>query len=123
MIVMDKNFTTIEQSKKLLELGITANSADCYWEQCSDSLIGDWEYKCFVGKSSSIKNNLFSFRNGYTVPCWSLGNLIKIYISCIGSIFLDSSRFVEKESLVDIIISIFEQKIQEDQFNFTKLEK
>ena len=29
---MDKNFTTIEQSKKLLELGIPANSADCYWE-------------------------------------------------------------------------------------------
>lgn len=123
MIVMEKNFTTIEQSKKLLELGIPANSADCYWEQCSDSLTGDWEYKCFVGKSSAIKNNLFSFRNGYTVPCWSLGNLIKIYMSCIGSIFLDSSRFVEKESLVDVIISIFEQKIQENQFNFTKLEK
>jgi hypothetical protein len=108
---MNSNFTTIEQSNRLLELGLPKNSADLYYNKFG-ALEAIPEYR-----------NFNEFCDSTDTPCWSLGNLIKIYMSCIGSIFLDSSRFVEKESLVDIIISIFEQKIQENQFNFTKLEK
>ena len=32
---LQQNFTTTEQSKRLLELGVPADSADCYFEKCT----------------------------------------------------------------------------------------
>lgn len=58
---LQNNFTTPEQSKRLLELGVPADSADCFF---TDS-----------GKRE-IKNTPFDIL--YT-PCWSVGRLIEIY--------------------------------------------
>jgi len=71
------NYTSIEQSKKLLELGLKPETADMHYE-----LVGR-EYKFFPTESVAIKQNLFSFRNGYTIPCWSINELIKIMPSPI----------------------------------------
>lgn len=80
---LQNNFTTPEQSKRLLELGVPADSADCYWSFRSDSLTENWGYRCYIGESPAIKNNLFSYRQGYTLPCWSVGRLIEIYHICV----------------------------------------
>ena len=67
------NYTTIEQSKKLIELGLDPKTADMYYEQ---EIGRKTDVK--VGKSLAIEQNLFSFRNGYEIPCWSLGALIDL---------------------------------------------
>ena len=73
--------TTIEQSKKLIKLGINVNTADMTYNAIVVSgedkmLINGWKLK--VGLDSEIKDNDFSYRNGYTIPAWSLSALLDI---------------------------------------------
>lgn len=72
------NYTTIEQSKKLIELGLDPDTADMWYEQIAEDLGGPVQWKAFVGKNSAIQYNLFSYRKGYIIPCWSLGALIEL---------------------------------------------
>jgi hypothetical protein len=68
-----KAYTTIEQSRKLATI-LPLESADMYYE-CTKE---EPEYKVHVGRSIAIAYNLFSCRNGHTIPCWSLASLIVI---------------------------------------------
>jgi hypothetical protein len=69
---LQNNFTTPEQSKRLLELGVPAASADCYYDQyriLQYRTIDDYGYDFFG----------LNFR---FIPCWSVGRLIEIYEIC-----------------------------------------
>jgi hypothetical protein len=73
-------YTTVEQSKKLAEI-LPVESADMYY---TSTMYGEqmritytvWEVH--LGLDIAIKENLFSHRNGYTVPCWSLAALLGV---------------------------------------------
>lgn len=71
-----KGYTDLEQSKKLAEI-LTVESADMRWEQV-DLITGDTEWRPLLGLDVAIKDNLFSYRNGYTIPCWSLAALLDV---------------------------------------------
>ena len=78
------NYTSIEQSKKLLELGLKAETADMTYFAITEGernkmVIKDW--KAEIGLNSAITNNLFSYRNGYVIPCWSVGTLLELISS------------------------------------------
>lgn len=71
-------YTTVEQSKKLNEI-LPGESADMYYTATAYGeqmriLWTNWEVH--LGLDIAIKDNLFSHRNGYTVPCWSLAALL-----------------------------------------------
>lgn len=72
-----KSYTDLEQSKKLAEI-LPVESADMTWEQVTNSLTKDFTWKPTIGLDSAIKYNLFSYRNGYVLPCWSLAALIEV---------------------------------------------
>ena len=63
------NYTSIEQVKHLLELGLDSNSADMLWEQHNKEepyvTIKPWTTK---GKSIGA----------HILPCWSLGALLEV---------------------------------------------
>lgn len=63
------NFTTIEQSKRLLELGLPAWTADCFYDA--------------YGRKFTQYESLFNDYPHLT-PCWSVGRLIEMYHICIG---------------------------------------
>ena len=67
--------TTVEQSKHLIELGLNPTIADMTYKKVADSL---FEYELQVGLDVSIKDNLFSSRNWYVVPAWSLSALLRL---------------------------------------------
>ena len=67
------NYTSIEKSKKLAKI-LPLESADMYYE-CTKE---EPEYKVYVGRNIAITYNLFSYRNGYTIPCWSLAALLDV---------------------------------------------
>ena len=69
-------YTSLEQAKRLVDAGLDAKTADMYYEQESDTLCGDYEWRAKVGTNPAIQNDLFSYRQGYTKPCWSVGRLI-----------------------------------------------
>lgn len=70
------NYTTIEQSKKLLELGLNPDSADMFYneepDECYPKDIVDTKYPMVIreGQKHYLKE--------YGVPCWSLGALLEL---------------------------------------------
>lgn len=79
---MNKICTSIEQSKKLIKLGIDVNSADMYWLNRHIDLT-ETKYEVFVINKS---NKYIDFFKSYAVaieakeiiPAWSLGALLEI---------------------------------------------
>lgn len=74
---LQNSYTTHEQSKRLLELGLPADSADCFY-RCEDS---DYIYVLY-NKSFSRMQALMKYKKEI-IPCWSVGRLIEIYHICV----------------------------------------
>ena len=62
------NYTTVEQSKKLLELGLNPGSADMGYNGVEDRDIGKIRY-------DRVANTI---PNMNSIPCWSLGSLLSV---------------------------------------------
>lgn len=84
---LQSNFTTPEQTKRLLELGVPANSADCYYNDifCKS----DWQNAPIYIRQSVSEIDSHFFENahaGHVYPCWSVGKLMEILKTCITDI-------------------------------------
>lgn len=66
------NFTTKEQSKRLLELGLPIDSADCFFD--------GWEK--LVYRDERYNDSNFFETHPECVPCWSVGRLLEIICKC-----------------------------------------
>lgn len=67
---MGKICTTVEQSRKLIELGIDADSSDMYYQALGD---GHYENRPLVSGLHRFKFNL---------PAWSLSKLLELMPKC-----------------------------------------
>lgn len=114
MKTLQNNFTTAEQSKRLLELGVPADSADCYYVSYKDS--EDCEISI---RTKGDTGNAF-FKVVSYVPCWSVGRLLEIYVIVRG---LDISYLpIERgEDMVKYLIRLYEEKAKD--MDFSKLEE
>ena len=103
---LQNNFTTPEQSKQLLEIGLPADSADCFLSL--DSHV----YVLSVDPFSVYYAQLVD----PIIPCWSVGRLIEIFLLCspYKSIEINKSDKVEQ-----MIVSMGNERILLD---FSKLE-
>lgn len=78
---LQNNFTTPEQSKRLLELGVLVNSADCYLDVANNRrgmLAINGRYEMDVPDNIICKDGSPCY-----LPCWSLGRLIEIVLKCL----------------------------------------
>lgn len=84
MKTLQNNFTTPEQSKKMLELGVLANSADCYYTK--EEIEGNiYWFDLHIKREYQPHTSLHaSIIWGDTLPCWSVGRLIEISEICSG---------------------------------------
>ena len=64
------NYTTVEQSKKLTELGLDPSTADMCWKR-----IFDEDHQMSDYRVELLPYKLYS---GIGVPCWSVGRLIEL---------------------------------------------
>ena len=83
---LQNNFTTPEQSKRLLELGVPAYSADMYYATYKREG-SEHEYLCNDGTPSVINIHrglsVGNFRTqSNLIPSWSVGRLIEILETC-----------------------------------------
>lgn len=118
------NFTTPEQSKRLLELGVPADSADCFWFDERDLMfLKDELY------SDEAKDGEWVRATDY-LPCWSVGRLIEIYLICNevidnvtelhhSAIKIDVREF----NTVEYLISKLTNKVKKNKEFFSKLEE
>ena len=71
-------WTTIDEAKRLVAAQVDLNSADMSYVE------GPFTWTLSAVPSIAVKNNLFSFRQGYEWPCWSLGALLQLLPKQIG---------------------------------------
>lgn len=71
-----KSFTSLEQSMKLSEI-LPLESADMTWSK-ETTITDETEWYITLGLDVAITSNLFSYRNGYLLPCWSLSALLSV---------------------------------------------
>lgn len=74
---LQKNYTTPEQSKKLLELGMPIESADIAMLDTPDDPFDPF----IIAGDMTIWRDL---NKGYGIPSWSVGRLIEIWQICVG---------------------------------------
>jgi len=111
------NFTTPKQSKRLLELGVPADSADCY---CGK----DGKLHCII--DGTIPYSLL-WETG-CIPCWSVGRLIEIILLCHTS---NDSGIMFNKSLYELsyctniqwCIRVLESRLKCGHMDFSKLEE
>ena len=72
---LQNNFTTPEQSKRLLELGVPADSADCYYT-------GNFCFNWIKSDVDKIDWNAKVGSKNFYLPCWSVGRLMEIIDMC-----------------------------------------
>lgn len=117
---LQNNFTTPEQSRRLLALGIPADSADCYFGQYSfmKLIIGEYEK---VGCGAKVGNEY------YYLPCWSTGRLIEIMLLCYQFDLTSCACMrvyltdVLQKDLINILIADIERN--KNKIDFSKLEE
>lgn len=117
---LQNNFTTPEQSKKLLELGVPADSADCYRTNTYEKRIRQY--------APETSSNFF-INHPHQIPCWSVGRLIEIYEECVGLYYKHSRDDEQNDNLAESIIYKFENAIDNGNnypdlypiINFSKL--
>lgn len=125
-----KAFTDLEQSKKLVKI-LPLESADMTYSALTEGMrdkmtIIDWEVT--VGLDIAIKENLFSYREGYILPCWSLAALFNVLPKIVNNetLFVETSAtlwhvgyrnvyIARADNLIDacyeMIIKLHEQKL------------
>ncbi len=122
MKILQNHFTTQEQSKRLLELGVPADSADCYYQNAIDARIipAGRLYKEYTDSLTGLNRKIWYFK-----PCWSVGRLIEISIICGIGDRVPNELYINKYSLVDSLVEniIFrlERIARVNEIDFSKL--
>jgi hypothetical protein len=97
---LQSNFTTPEQSKRLLELGVPMNSANCYitWKLDHTPKVNVLDNETYL--------ELIDHMSQITIPCWSVGRLIEILKECTNNEDDLIDIFVELQYSNDILTTI-----------------
>ena len=116
---LQNNFTTHEQSKRLLELGVPADSADQVY-------YGDivWGAHEFLSPEHPYSETVKRHGNIAT-PCWSVGRLIEIFKKVTDRVvFLSRVETIDYSiDNIDAWIYAFEYHLSTKEVDFSKLEE
>lgn len=116
MKTLQNNFTTPEQSKRLLELGLPADSADMWYIGSLDKR--GVKYGSFPVFPNSVDYQIFD----RDIPCWSVGRLIEIYVNLSSHEYV-SLIFKKTFTPMDKILDKFEKDVKNGLLDFSKLEE
>lgn len=112
--------TSIEESKRLLELGIKPESADMCWTNASFkgiNYVDPWRLNSLtvdeVKKALSTPSHFFEWTKGWkVVPAWSLGKLFDIAWELDPNQVLSFQKG-EKMDLIAIMVDFIEMLVRE----------
>lgn len=119
---LQKDFTTPEQSRRLLELGVPAWTANLYFyeEGCisnNDEPSGVIPYDEVYEDNS--KETMFS--SFVELPCWSVGRLMEIFAICFDPDFIHFDTYTDGINFLQQMMDKFETYAE--NMDFSKLEE
>ena len=117
MKTLQNNFTTIEQSKRLLELGVPADSADMYYQNALPEPKVIPVGRKFQEYTNSIEGAMRHI--WYFIPCWSVGRLMEIY-KIVGEEAGQCISCSKAQTQVESLVQLYEENI--GLLDFSKLE-
>ena len=111
---LQSNYTTPEQSKRLLELGVPEWTADLRYRICkvNDSILGN----PYLTKGKKYTGSHFNS----SLPCWSVGRLIEIY-KIVGEEAGQCISCSKNQTQVESLVQLYEENI--GLLDFSKLEE
>ena len=113
---LQNNYTTPEQSKRLLELGLPADSADLGIVE--DIMHGDTEI---------LRVPYSQWCKGYeniSTPCWSVGRLIEIVDMCsVKQDYVGKFEFEINKSYIQTMVYLIIGLLHDKELDFSKLEE
>ena len=128
MKTLQSDFTTPEQSEKLLAMGIPANTADFYYERHSDIKFERMNIRL---NKIELADDFFEKHNLYT-PHWSTGRLMEIAHICSDSTlsYKEEANEIQKfkeehkcETLIEAVIMCIADAVSIGGMDFSKLEE
>lgn len=114
---LQSNYTTTEQSKRLLELGVPANSADCI-------RVIETNLVFFIPEGRNVEYYIDKYNNERNIkaePCWSVGQLIEIVRIC--NSFLNGRTFHLVENMCDSLMALIEIYASGGKMDLSKLKE
>ena len=109
------NYTTVEQSKRLVEyFGLLVDTADLM--QITD--VDGGEFIMAVNDSTQI-HDLVESNPDKVIPIWSVGRLIEIYAIAMDSDFIEFDTYANSPCVLTELLEKFENSI--DLLDFTRL--
>lgn len=110
MSKLQSNFTTLEQSRMLLELGVPADSADCFYDHYRNLEVRTY---------SKLASTFFETYTRFT-PCWSVGRLIEI-LEIVGENAGQCVSTTKSTSRIESLVQLYEENAT--LLDFSKLEE
>ena len=114
---LQNNFTTAEQSKRLLELGVPADSADLFYSKFECETFVNRPALCYDKRYSGIVP--YGYEKDY-LPCWSVGRLIEIY-EIVGENAGQCVSTTKSTSRIESLVQLYEENAT--LLDFSKLEE
>ena len=119
---LQNNFTTPDQSKRLLELGVPADSADCYLLRAKHT--ATFYPHVLINETYTQKDKFLNVLD--YLPCWSVGRLSEIFTTCAEYYTGDNSLVFNRESVslgnINCLIPVIELAVKDKCIYFSKLE-
>lgn len=115
---LQNSFTTPEQSRRLIELGVPVDSADMLYCRYRGRLWGDPE-PCYRKYSEYSVDSSFEM-----LPCWSALKLVEILGICAGMESADVKALARAEGTwQEKLIRLIEYLVKYDKLTFSELEE
>ena len=125
---LQSNFTTPEQSKRLLELGVPADSADLAYSAVYFKNFDESGSRSGWKPTPSFNYIAIPDWSKHThYPCWSVGRLIEIAILCTqhytGSDVVQFQMECLNYGLIKCLIALLQLSKNDGDLDFSKLEE
>lgn len=106
---LQNDFTTKQQSEKVLALGVPRLSANFYYDDENEVRI--------------VKDPEFELQSKGYFPCWSVGRLMEIYHICISNTTIYGWSYHEDVdgNYIDYIIQEYVDALKYEELDFSKL--
>lgn len=121
MKTLKNSFTTPNQSKRLLELGVPADSADCFYLKVNP--VEDYIYVLTDNRTYTEQAAVSEYKYSDFIPCWSVGRIIEIMKICSIPVTTWYIRIDSKQPVLEFLLNELEISVIERDIDFSRLEE